>query len=63
MECSAIPAKVIASCFGLMAFAAAIVVGWSVDNSTQTILWRALTAMFVCWFVGLGVGMVAQSVG
>ncbi len=58
----AIPAKVIASCFALMAFACAVIVGWSVQNTTQTILWRAMLAMFVCWLVGYAVGLVAQQV-
>ncbi len=62
MECSLIPAKVIASCFALMAFACAVIVGWSVQNTTQTILWRAMLAMFVCWLIGYAVGMVAQQV-
>ncbi len=57
---STIPARVIATCFALVSFAAAIVVGVSAGNSTLTILFRATGVMIVCWFIGLAVGSVAQ---
>jgi len=59
MECSTIPAKIIATCFALVAFAAAVAVGLAAGNPTSTILGRALLAMFVCWVVGRIVGGVA----
>jgi hypothetical protein len=62
MECSPIPAKVIASCFSLVAFAAAVTIGYAVDNPTATILYRALLTMLLCWPVGYAVGAVAQRV-
>jgi hypothetical protein len=62
MECSAIPAKVIATCFALVAFAAALAIGYAVDNPTVTILYRALVTMLLCWPVGYAVGAVAQRV-
>jgi hypothetical protein len=51
---------VIASCFALVSFAAAIVVGMHAGNSTPTILFRASCALLVCWFIGYAVGTVAQ---
>jgi predicted lysophospholipase L1 biosynthesis ABC-type transport system permease subunit len=51
---------VIASCFALLSFAAAIVVGIRAGNTTQTILVRATAIMLVCWVIGLAVGAVAQ---
>ena len=59
-ECSTIPARVIASCFALISFTAAIVVGMRVGNSTTTIIFRASCVMLVCWFIGYLVGSVAQ---
>jgi hypothetical protein len=62
MECSAIPAKVIATCFALVAFAAALAIGYAVENPTSTILYRAIVTMLLCWPVGYAVGAVAQRV-
>lgn len=59
-ECSAIPARVIATCFALLSFAAAIVVGIGAGNSTSTILFRSICVMIICWFIGRLVGAVAQ---
>ena len=59
-ECSLIPSRVIAACFALIAFAAALVVGLAAGNPAGTILWRALVAMFVCWAAGAAVGWLAQ---
>ena len=50
----------IASCFALVSFAAAIVVGMHAGNSTPTILFRASCTLIVCWFIGYVVGSVAQ---
>jgi uncharacterized membrane protein YidH (DUF202 family) len=51
---------VIATCFALISFAAAIVVGVGAGNSAMTILFRATCVLIVCWFIGLAVGAVAQ---
>lgn len=59
-ECSAISANVIATCFALVGFTAAIVVGWAAGNTTDVILWRALTALLICAVAGKVVGLVAQ---
>ncbi len=59
-ECSTIPARVIASCFSLACFAAAIVVGIHAGNSPQTVLLRASLVMVICWPIGYLVGLVAQ---
>ncbi len=59
-ECSTIPARVIATCFALLSFAAAIVVGIGAGNTTSTILLRSIAVMMVCWFIGRVVGAVAQ---
>ena len=50
----------IASCFALIGFAAALVVGLAADNETKTILWRATIALAVCWVVGRFIGGIAQ---
>ncbi len=55
-----IPAKIIATCFALVAFAAALVIGALVGNPLGTVLFRALVAMCICWLVGYLVGLVAQ---
>ncbi len=60
MECSPIPAKVIASSFALTAFAGAVIVGMAVGNSTSTVLLRAMATMGVCLVVGYIVGMIVQ---
>ena len=62
MECSTIPARVIATCFALVAFAAAVALGYSVGNPTATIILYAMLAMAICWPVGLVVGSVLQHV-
>jgi preprotein translocase subunit SecG len=51
---------VIASCFALVGFTAALVVGLAADNGAQTILWRATIALAVCWIVGRFIGGIAQ---
>jgi|SRR4051812_16773738 hypothetical protein len=54
--------KVVAACFALAAFAVAIITGLANDNPASSILVRALTAMFVCYPLGLIVGMVCERV-
>jgi len=60
-ERSPIPAKVIATCFALLTFVAAVVVGFAAGNAMFTVVWRATIVMVVCWVVGRIVGGVAQS--
>lgn len=57
-----IPAKVIATCFALIGFAGAVVVGWAADNEPTTVLWRALIVMVVAWPIGRFIGGVALRV-
>ena len=59
-ECSPIPSKVIATCFALVSFAAALVLGLAAGNATDTIIWRATVIMVISWPVGYCVGSVAQ---
>jgi len=54
--------KVIAGCFGLAAFAVAIVAGLAHDNPTAQILLRAILAMAVCYFIGAIAGMICERV-
>jgi hypothetical protein len=53
-----IPSKLIATCFALVCFAAAIVVGLAAGNPAMTVLWRALLVMGAAWLVGQVVGAV-----
>ncbi len=55
-----IPSRVIAVCFGLVAFAIALVMGLSAGNETLVILQRAILAMLGCMMVGWVVGVIAQ---
>jgi hypothetical protein len=55
-----IPSRVIAVCFGLVAFAIALVMGLAVGNEPVVILQRAILAMLGCMLVGWVVGVVAQ---
>ena len=59
-ECFAIPSKVIATCFALIGFSAAILVGSVSGNSTGTVLFRAMMVMLVGYPIGRLVGLVAQ---
>ncbi len=56
----AIPSRVIATCFALIGFAAAVIVGLAASNSSITILWRALAVMILCWIVGRPIGALTQ---
>lgn len=62
MECSAIPAKVIAACFAIVAFVAAVAIGAAAGNAVETVLYRAMIVLLVCWPIGWAVGMLAQKV-
>lgn len=54
--------KVIGACCGLAAFAIAVIAGLASENPGEVILFRALVGMFVCQFVGLGIGMVIERI-
>lgn len=56
------PSKLIASSFALIAFTAAIIAGMAAQNPATTTLWRALLAMGVCYFVGLGLAAAGRYV-
>lgn len=56
----AIPSRVIASCFALVSFAAAVLEGAAVGNPLLTILLRATVIMIIAWAVGSAIGAVAQ---
>ncbi len=62
MECSAIPAKVVAACFALVSFAAAAVVGAVSQTPTSTVIWRSLVVMGVCYVAGLVLGALVQRI-
>lgn len=55
-----ITSRVIATCFALVSFAAASVVGFIAGNETTTIIWRSTIVMIICWFIGRAIGYVAQ---
>ncbi len=56
----AIPARVIATCFALIGFAAASVVGVAAGNPTSTVLLRATVVMLLIWGVGRVIGAMLQ---
>lgn len=55
-----IPARVIATSFALLAFAAAVAVGAYVGNDALTVLWRGIAVMLVCYVIGRILGSIAQ---
>jgi hypothetical protein len=59
-ECSAIPAKVIATCLALVSFAGAIFIGLAAGNSALVILGRALIVMLLAWAAGRLIGALAM---
>jgi len=56
-----ITSRVIATCFALTSFAAALIVGIMAENPLLTILLRALFTMIVCYMIGLVIGSIAQN--
>jgi hypothetical protein len=57
-----VSAKVIAGCFGLSAFAVAIIAGIAAGNSLAHVLMRALIATVVCYPIGVIVGLICARV-
>ncbi len=55
-------ARVCGPCMALLAFAVTIFRGLSADNSTDTILIRALWSMFAFLIVGTTIGWIGQAV-
>lgn len=58
----AIPSRVIATCFALTSFAAALLIGLASGNPAGVVIWRATLVMLACWGIGRVVGAVAQRV-
>ena len=54
------PSHLIATCFAIVAFATALVVGLAAQNPTLTILYRATLALFFCYSIGRIFGYIAQ---
>lgn len=54
--------RLIATILAFAAFAISCVAGVLAHNSSNVVLYRSLTAMVLCYFVGLGIGLVAQVV-
>ncbi|MEM1098326.1 MAG: hypothetical protein AAGH92_06005 [Planctomycetota bacterium] len=50
----------IATSFALLAFAAALAVGFYAGNELDTVLWRGIAVMLVCYVIGLILGSIAQ---
>jgi tetrahydromethanopterin S-methyltransferase subunit C len=57
-----VAAPTIAGCFGLAAFAVAIVAGMLSGNHTGVVMVRAIIALLVCYPIGFGVGLIAQRI-
>jgi hypothetical protein len=57
-----VSSKVIAGCFGLSAFAVAIIAGVAAENSIAQVLVRALIATALCYPIGIIVGMICARV-
>ena len=55
-----LPVSAIAACFGMAAFSVAIVSGLGAGQSADSILWNALLASFICYPLGITVGIVAR---
>ena len=61
-ECSAIQGRVIAACFAIVAFVAALAVGLVSGNAPSTVIVRATVVMVLCWIIGQGIGALLQYV-
>jgi putative Mn2+ efflux pump MntP len=56
------PARLIASCFGLAAFAVAVVAGMAAGNEGSRILMVALFSLVICHIVGLAAGLIGERI-
>jgi hypothetical protein len=61
-ECSAIQGRVIAACFAIVTFVAALAVGLASGNPPGTVIVRATVVMIICWIIGQGIGALLQYV-
>lgn len=52
--------KSIAACFGFAAFAVAIVSGLAAGRTLQEILGGAIASLFVCFVIGIVVGVIGE---
>lgn len=52
----------IASCFAIVAFVAALAVGFVSGNAPGTVIMRATIVMILCWIIGQGIGALMQYV-
>lgn len=52
--------KSIAACFGFAAFAVATVSGLAAGRTLQEILSGAIASLFVCFFIGMIVGIIGE---
>lgn len=57
---TAFPVKSVAACFGLAAFAVAIVSGLAAGRGMQEILGGAIASLFVCFAIGAVIGVIAE---
>ncbi|MAE66704.1 MAG: hypothetical protein CMJ18_20750 [Phycisphaeraceae bacterium] len=55
-----VPARVIATCFGLVGFAAAIVIGLIASIQAETVIVRAIISMAACWMIGRAFGWLLE---
>ena len=54
------PGHVVAGCFGLSAFAIAVVAGLASETPADSVLARSVFAMIICYPVGLVIGMICE---
>jgi hypothetical protein len=57
---SQIPGNVVGACFGLSAFAVALLGGLAAERSASSILGAATVSLLICYVVGLIVAKVAE---
>lgn len=57
---SGVPSRIVASAFALCAFAIALLGGLSAGNNAFDVLVTAVIAMFVCFVLGQGLGMMGE---
>jgi len=51
---------VVATCFALVGFAAAVTVGTVVGSAMGVVILHGLLIMFICWIIGHAVGVLTQ---
>lgn len=53
--------KLFSGCLGLTGFAVAILAGLAVDNTIESILFKAIVSMIVCSVLGMILGFATES--